>query len=78
VTPCVRDHHEYLVESDVCDCGAEDYRHYHGTCRQCRYSRTFKYFPPPAMLGLTYEESVMHAKALLGAEARHQLAGMRV
>jgi len=73
--PCV---HDYLVESDVCDCDAEDYRHYHGDCKLCRYSRTFKYFPPPAMLGLTYEESVMHAKALLGAEARHRPAGVRV
>jgi len=75
MTPCV---HEYLVSSDVCDCGAEDYRHYHGTCKKDGYSRTFKYFPPPAMLGLTYEESVMRAKALLGAEARHRPAGMRV
>jgi len=76
VTPCV---HDYLVESDVCDCGAEDYRHYHGDCKKacCRYSRTFKYFPPPAMLGLTYEETVMRTKALLGAEARHG-RGVRV
>ena len=76
-TPCV---HDYVVESNVCDCGAEDYRHYHGTCKKdgCRYERTFKYFSPPAMLSLTYEESVMHAKALMGAEARHGRAGVRV
>ena len=75
MTPCV---HHYRVSSDVCDCGAEDYRHYHGTCRCCEYSRTFKYFPPPAMLGLTYEEGVMRAKGLLGAAARHRQAGVRV